>query len=240
MMCSDIIYENYNVLSPDSILMFRCSKKKFNWYLKKKLATSIDDYTIKLNFIPKGLGHHDKDYGLQIMNNMCVNCGSIKMLNRHHVVPICYRKFFPLEIKSHNFHDILPMCVMCHENYERKADVLKRIIADTYMSPINGETINDGIRKYIRMANTLINGSISNKLRDSIRKKIKKKFNIKRLTNGKIVEISNIKIVKRSHGEIVISKIDSITDFIKMWRNHFIENNDCKYIPSNWAVDYVK
>ena len=32
-------------------------------------------------------------------------------------------------------------------------------------------------------------------------------------------------------------KIDNIDDFMTSWRKHFIENNDCKYLPLDWSVE---
>lgn len=153
------LYGNCKVLSPDGLLMFRCDEKRVNWYIKRNLAdiTSTDPITIKLNFKPRGLGNHGKAYGLIEMKNICVNCGKDSELNRHHVVPYCYRKFFPLKLKSHNFHDVLSLCVSCHEKYERSADRLKEFLANEYNAPINGETIdNKDIIKVSKIASTLL------------------------------------------------------------------------------------
>ena len=29
-----------------------------------------------------------------------------------------------------------------------------------------------------------------------------------------------------------------LDEFIKMWRSHFIENNDAKYLPDGWRIDH--
>jgi len=239
---SKLIYGNCCVLSPDDILMFRCNSKKANWYLSRGLAFIVTDepLTIKLTFTPKGMGNHHKEYGLSEMKNMCVSCGIEEDLTRHHVVPICYRRYFPLKIKAHNFHDVLPMCVSCHENYERKADELKRILDESYGAPINGEIIKNELSKYANMAKKLIDPEVKlpTKRRLSLVKNIKEKFGIKRLSKIRLHEISKIKCITNrvSHGEIVITKIDDIQLFIEMWRKHFIENNDCKYLPRKWNI----
>ena len=125
------IYGNCQVLSPEGHLMFRCESKKANWYLKRDLADIITDepLVIKLKFQPNGLGNHNKNYGLSEMENICVVCGSDEFLTRHHVVPICYRKYFPIEKKSHNFHDVLSVCAVCHESYEKFAFDFKLSLA---------------------------------------------------------------------------------------------------------------
>ena len=237
-----LIYGNCNVQSPEGILMFKCSDKKFNWYLDRGLATLVEKSppTIRLNFTPNGLGNHDKGYGLDKMKNLCVNCGTKEDLTRHHIVPFCYRKYFPLEIKSHKFHDVLPMCVDCHNKYERKADKLKEELSNIYNAPINGRIVDTKFpTKYVKMSITLMSiDSIPKNRIVELRNKIKSHFNIKRLTAARIKKISEIKINPKviTHGKIVINEVSNLQEFVEMWRNHFIENNDCKYLPENWNI----
>ena len=222
--------------------MFRCHKKKADWYLNRDLAeiVSQDPLTIKLKFNPNGLGNHEKDYGLDEMKNICVNCGKDKELTRHHIVPYCYRRYLPESIKSHNFHDVLPMCVECHNNYERKADILKERLSKDYDSPLAGEYIDNQFYKFTKMASTILQheNKMPTKISRRIKKQIKAKFYIKRLTKKKLIQISKMKsiVTKRTHGEIVMSKISDINGFIEMWREHFIQNNECKYLPDNWSI----
>ena len=236
------IYGNCKVLSPDGILMFRCDDKKANWYLKRNLAEIIESPTlvIRLKFQPRGLGNHGKPFGLTEMENKCVNCGSTNELNRHHVVPYCYRKFFPLNFKSHNFHDVLAMCVSCHEKYERIADKLKKELSIKYEAPINGEVSNNkDVIRYIKMSTTLLkDGKIPKSKINKLKDIIKKGLGILRLSKKKLEEISSTKsiTVKRTHGEIVMSKVTDLQKFIEMWRTHFIENNKCDFLPSNWNI----
>lgn len=236
------VYGNFQVLSPDNILMFRCDKKKINWYLKRNLAEYVDEFTIRLNFKPNGLGNHNKEFGLSKMKNHCVVCNTQSYLTRHHVVPFCYRKYFPLELKSHNFHDVLLMCVYCHDSYERKADELKRNISEKYDAPINGEMIkNNDLVKYSKISTTLLYKDLSSIPKSRVRilkNEIKNYFGIKRLTSKRLKSISEIKssFITKTHGEIVVNKIDDLQNFIEMWRKHFVDNTDAKYLPENWSV----
>lgn len=240
-----IIYGNHQVLSPDGILMFRCNEKKINWYLSKNLAEVVSNnpYIIRLKFKPNGLGNYNKGFGLSEMNNICVNCGKSSQLNRHHVVPYCYRRYFPIELKSHNFHDVLSLCVDCHVAYERKADELKEKLAIIYNAPINGEVErSDNLIKYIKIAKTLYGNTstIPSGRVEILKKDIKSFFGIKRLSKARLKKISEIKhmVIKKTHGEIVISKVNDIQNFVEMWREHFINNNECKYLPENWNIKY--
>lgn len=243
MQSSNTIYGNYQVLSPDNILMFRCDEKRANWYINKKLAEIIGEYIIRLNFKPNGLGNHNKEYGLEEMKNLCVNCGREDDLTRHHIVPYCYRRYLPENIKAHNFHDVLPMCIECHNKYEREADKLKKSLAGRYDAPIHGLVIkNDDMIRYIKLSKTILLSNIPEKKKRELRQKIKDDLNIKRLTKKRLKNLSEIKYVsvKKTHGEIVMSKISNTQEFIEMWRQHFIDNNNCKYLPKKWNVKYDK
>lgn len=234
------IYGNYQVFSPDNILMFRCNQKKANWYLNRDLAEIINDNTIKLKFVPSGLGNHNKEFGLTTMINCCVCCGTEEYLTRHHVVPYCYRRFFPLELKSHNFHDVLSLCATCHEKYERSADKLKEALSIEYEAPINGIFEKNQDIKYSKIAVTLLRNDKSipkNKI-NYMKFQIRKYLGIKKVSKKQLIDLSNIKsiILNKTHGEIVMEKITDIQPFVEMWREHFINNNNCKYLPENWSI----
>lgn len=239
------IYGNCQVMSPDGHLMFRCESKKANWYLNRNLADIINQepLIIKLKFQPNGLGNHNSNYGLDEMENKCVVCGSEEFLTRHHVVPICYRRFFPIEKKSHNFHDVLSVCADCHQDYEKFAFDFKLILADRYSAPINGELINNkDFLKVRRMVYCLV-GDILNQIPSwkikEMKEIVKSYFSWKRVSKKRLEDIVNleVKIYNRTHGEIVVSNLENLNDFIKEWREHFLSHNDCKYLPNNWSID---
>lgn len=237
------IYGNCRVLSPNGILMFRCDEKKANWYLKRNLGEIVSNkpLVVKLNFEPNGLGNHNKEFGLSDMPNVCVVCGTKNHLTRHHVVPYCYRKNLPLEIKSHNHHDILPLCVDCHENYEKFADDLKNELSFKYDAPLNViEVDRKEILKYSKISSTILRNdlNIPKSRIVELRNKLKSFFGIKRLTKSRLIQLSKIKTNKNTtHGEMVVSSLDNIQDFIEMWRKHFVDNTKPKFLPDNWKID---
>ena len=239
------IYGNCQVLSPDNILMFKCNEKKANWYLHRNLAeiTNQDPLIIKLNFKPKGLGNFNNPYGLSVMVNRCVNCGTEDYLTKHHVVPACYRKNFPLHLKSHNFHDVLTMCVDCHESYERHADQLKLYLAKKYNSPIEGIIIeNKDLDKANSNASVLLKDTsgIPTERLNKIKFELLQYFG-REFTKEDLITISKSKQhVEKTHGCLVMEKITDIQDFVEMWRKHFVENNQCNFMPDNWDVKNKK
>lgn len=238
------IYGNCRVLSPEGILMFRCDQKKVNWYLNRNLATVVIDnpLTIKLNFKPKGLGNHKKEFGLSDMQNICVVCGSEKYLTKHHVVPYCYKQHLPSRLKSRNHHDILSVCVDCHEEYERSADKLKYELSIKYNSPLSGILYkNREVIKYSKICSTLLRDDINipKKRINDLRNSVKAFFGIKRLTKSRLNKLSKIKVdfIKKTHGEMVVQEIDDFQIFFEMWRRHFIEKTNPEFLPKGWKIE---
>ncbi len=236
------LYGNYKVLSPDNIPMFRCNEKKISWYLKRDLADIIDSKTIRLKFKPNGLGNYNKNYGLFEMENKCVRCGSEEHLTKHHVVPSCYRTYFPNNLKSHSFHDVVSLCTNCHSEYETHAFLLKKKLSDIYQAPINGIISKDiEMLRAKKLTRSLTSDVHIPKSRIfEMKSEIKDLIGVKRLSKSKIRFLLSSKFTiscEKTHGEIVISKIENLNEFIKMWRSHFIETMNCKFLPQNWSIN---
>ncbi|KAF9390737.1 hypothetical protein CPC16_004861 [Podila verticillata] len=136
------IYDNISVYAPpNSNLIFRCSRKKADWYLARNLARSISPTSIHLTFSPAGQGRAGDSYFLEARENKCVVCGKetaeagATML---HVVPEQYRKWFPLKLKSHSSHDILVACPECNAQWDREAAAVRKRIVALYKVPLEG------------------------------------------------------------------------------------------------------
>ena len=52
------------------------------------------------------------------------------------MVPACYRRCFPTSLKSHRSHDIVLLCIFCHQKAHKAAEQLKRSIAREYGVPL--------------------------------------------------------------------------------------------------------
>ena len=89
------LYGNFHVLSPEGDIMFHCNEDKINWYLTRNLADKISPTAIQLRFKPNGPGHMGDHYYMSQKENKCVVCGTESQLTRHHVIPYCYRRYFP-------------------------------------------------------------------------------------------------------------------------------------------------
>ncbi|WIA22364.1 hypothetical protein OEZ85_004673 [Tetradesmus obliquus] len=111
-------YENCRILGPDGKPLATCGIKKVRWYLDRQLAEVVEEaphIAIKLKFTPRGSGHADDQYYLSDKDNRCVVCGQEGEYLRHSIVPHCYRQHFPPAMKSHLSHDVVLLCVGCHQ-----------------------------------------------------------------------------------------------------------------------------
>jgi len=122
--------ENWEVYHPDGTHMFTCGEKKATWYLERELAKRTADGKIMLTFEPKGNGFEANEvFGKSVREAICVVTGEPDGLQRHHIVPYCYRTYFPEKYKSKNHHDVVLINHERHSEYEQKATKYKDVIA---------------------------------------------------------------------------------------------------------------
>ena len=125
--------ENWEVYHPDGTHMFTCGEKKASWYLERELAKRTADGKIMLTFEPKGNGFEANEiFGKSVREAICVVSGMPDNLQRHHIVPYCYRTYFPEKYKSKNHHDVVLMNHERHSEYEQEATKHKDVIAEMF------------------------------------------------------------------------------------------------------------
>ncbi|CAI0550648.1 unnamed protein product [Linum tenue] len=137
--CKSPVYHNCRIFADDGRLLCYCDRRKLEWYLRRDLAKLVDDDppAIMLLFEPKGRPEdEDNDFYIQSKRNICVSCGEGGHYLRYRVIPSCYRIHFPEHLKSHRSHDIVLLCVDCHEVAHAAAEKHKRKIAIEYGIPL--------------------------------------------------------------------------------------------------------
>lgn len=108
-------------------------------YVSRNLATLVEENppSIMLLFEPKGRPEdEDNDFYIQSKKNICVGCGEGNHYLRYRIIPSCYRVHFPEHLKSHRSHDIVLVCVDCHEIAHAAAEKYKRQVAAEYGIPL--------------------------------------------------------------------------------------------------------
>jgi len=249
------VYGNIQVIHPNGSLMFCANDKKARWYLSRGLAVVIRDYppAIQLTFEPKGPGRAGDHQSLIYKQNICVVCGSedVDSINRHHIVPYCYRRHFPVSIKERNDYDVVAICFDCHSIYEQLATKLKRQIAKDYKAPLDIAPTEEMLGRWqaSKAAHTLrlYREVIPNDRILYLEKRIRQylgKSDGDYLTDDEINKMADIGLKTGAvskeflHGhqvaQVVLSSETSIHAFFLLWRQHFIQTVSPKFMPAGW------
>jgi len=132
--------ENWEFYSPDGRHMFTGGDKKATWYLERDLAVEIGKGKVQLTFEPKGNGFEENEvFGKSVRETICVVTGVEDGLQRHHIVPYCYRTYFPEKYKSKNHHDVVLINYEKHSEYEILATQYKDELAREFGIPTISE-----------------------------------------------------------------------------------------------------
>jgi hypothetical protein len=243
-------YGNCLILAPDGQALCRTNQKKIDWYLERNLADLVENTpctTIKLKFEPSGRRGAEHPYATAEKHNKCVCCGNVQNLTKHHVVPSVFRKYFPEEQKWHHFHDVVPLCVSCHEQYEFFANELKKELSAKYDVPILGKgiIIDKSLHSVRAAGNALFKhwDKIPKDRKEKLLDRLRKFFNKEDVEKEDAQKASKIKIASYDHdyvpfGKMMIDIIPNLQDFIVMWRKHFIDSMKPKFMPLYWDIDY--
>lgn len=242
---TNVIYGNCLVRSPDGSDMFRCIKKKANWYLNRDLAILISKtpLIIQLTFQPNGQGHKNDLYGLSKKENKCVVCGTydLSVLTKHHIVPYEYRTHFPLEVKEHSSHDVVSICDKHHTEYEKIfAKKLKTNLAEIYDAPLGITKKDKELDVMYSYARAIIkHGEKMGEERIIEMKEYIQSFHEKIIDGDIILELAKTNNKKNyiKHSEIIYENIKhDIQSFVELWRNHFITSMIPKFMPVGWEI----
>ena len=134
------VYDNCKMLSLEGELLCYCDRRNLEWYVRKKIAKveSEDPFVIRLLFQHRVTDETNEshDFYVQSRVNCCVACGEEGHYLRYKIIPACYRKQFPVALKSHRSHDVVLLCMDCHHVAQTAADRLKRVLAKEYDIPL--------------------------------------------------------------------------------------------------------
>lgn len=241
------LYENCCVRDKNGDIIFYSSIKRARWYLKRNLATILneDPLEIKLTFETNGKGNFGDEFYLQQRKNVCVVCGQNESgINRHHIVPSSFRRHLPNYIKDHSYHDVVPLCPTCHEQYEKHSNELRLKLEAEYSAPVSGAYDKD---LYIDFehgqayARTLL-GKHRNKIPPERAQEllafIKELFGTTNLIHVASVEFDRPRT--EPQGKIVVDKLTDVQAFISRWRQHFLDTMKPTHMPLFWRVDRIE
>lgn len=249
------LYMNCMLAAPDGSRLCTLDHKKADWYIERGIGhlTSLDPYTVQLNFEPAGRPGTEDYYYLNFKDNVCVVCGSDESYMRKNVVPHDYRRHFPLVMKDHHSHDILLTCPKCHCLANHHDDQLRKELAIKYNAPLGNAAVcrlvEDPVLRKVKSAARALNYA-GNKVPEDRRQElsiiVQKYFNAPVLTQEIIMQAAAMETRKEnanfvSHGREVVKRVreeGKLLEFEKMWRKHFVDTMHPKYLPPLWSVDH--
>jgi len=266
--------ENWKVYHPDGRHMFTCGGNKAQWYLERDLATIMGEHEIKFTFEPNGYGYDDdEDFGRAVREARCVVSGIEDNLQRHHIVPYCYRTHFPEMYKSKNHHDVVLINAKKHSEYEKEADKFKDEIARIYGIKTIGEYNSAYVKalREISKDNAMLMSKIAVLFKrygqvpreiilenfEYISKRIDIDYeflcNINYIQLLKLYQILKGENERKiysfksrhkkyyDHGWHLVLKLNTdekIFEFVKLWRNHFLDTAAPDFMPEGWSINF--
>lgn len=240
-----MLYGNIRVVAPGSnMLMFRTNWERAEWYLRFGLGVLEEGNVLRLTFQPKGPGHAGDPYFLQEFKNMCVVCGTTRDLSHHHIVPDCYRRYFPRiqDNVGRWMYDVLLLCVACHIRYEEMAFELKTQISKEHgINPGGTTNLNIVMLRAIKAAAALYRHA--NKMPEARRKcleadlKVHLGYNPEASGYRKIWKTLSESIEHVPAGKIVMEKVKDVDGFALVWRRHFLKTMKPAFLPEGWVPE---
>lgn len=239
-------YANCKMIDENNEFICYISNKKRDWYLRQKIALQINPKTIQLLFKPKGNRRGDKYYE-QELRNICVICGCNENLTKHHIIPRCFRKCMSLSLKKFSHHDVVLLCINCHEKYERESDKYQTKLCEKFNLPKSGINLLTKISqadtsRLFGLCSSLIKyGNLISENRKLILKQRIAKLVNKEISDEDIKYYFDLQTIKEkpsiTYSSIIMNKIKDHKKFIKSWRKHFQNTMQPKYMPEHWNVE---
>ena len=241
------LYGNFHFQAPTGETMFHGDSEKALWYLNRGLVevVSPSHRLLRFKFAPGGHGHAGDEYYLAGKVNRCVVCGAVEGLNRHHVIPSVYRRHLPREVKDHSHHDVLLLCLACHEKYEGEADQLKADLGREVGVPLHGlRGERDRERgQAIKYAITLqrFGGQVPAARKEEMLRTIGAWAGKWPLSDADVAEVARMGFDEDGeaieHGRQVVAAARDLQGFVCRWREHFLRTMQPRFLPEHWDVD---
>ncbi|KAL5021969.1 hypothetical protein ScPMuIL_001124 [Solemya velum] len=249
------LYYNCCLLAPDGQLLCTCDVRKVEWYIYKGLAEKVcdDPVTIKLKFEPAGRPKSELDYYLQNKENVCVVCGKSESYIKKLIIPKEYRKYFPPILKDHASHDVLLMCLPCHQMSCQYDSILRQSLAEECEAPLDAGSTSRSfqdhdLQKVRSAAKALLfnKSQIPQKRVEELKSIVTDFFGIDSLSEELLQKAAELDIRVNNpeflpHGKKVVNHVrknGGLLNFEKRWRKNFLDNMKPNFLPVMWSVDH--
>lgn len=242
-------FGNYKIHDKDDNFIGFCDHKRYKWYIRKGLANQIGDEVdkkIRINFEPNY--KNDDERGSNDIENerltICNVCGSKKNLRKFHVIPLQFKRYFPVAKKKHNVTDILLLCKSCSISANKVTDMFKQTLY-AMLSVKPNDFIDPDKTAVKRLAIKIKKNRNHGKPYVSLIRTIHEQMG----TTGEIsieqLEEYRNQNCKKSHegcetiGEYVTHKFiekNKIDYFSLKWKENFLVNMVPKHVPKDFTT----
>lgn len=238
------IYDNCEIYGPDNTLVGLCSKERYEWYIAKGIAETIENKpnALKLKFEPKYRNKIDTSVRIR-RENKCCACGAEENLVKYRVIPIEFKRFFPDEWKSHNSVDILPLCLDCSGDASSYAQDFKDQLCEDY--DIYKDDFIDSKKAELKLLSKKILGcrkyGVNDKnMMDKLVELVGHEVTDEEL-NKFYTDITSVNYKDtNSPAEYIVKKIieqNGMKEFIKRWKDNFITTMNPTDLPEDFYYD---
>ena len=239
------------------------SKNLGVWVNDDKTSSSSDKEAdentstcIQLTFKPKAKPTYNNEYGQSVKKNMCVACGGTENQMRFYIVPYAYRTLFPKKYKSKLSHDITVLCADCHlicgqqvqyrmNDMEEKFNIPKRFTTDFDLYRVRSSSLAlMNSRAKIPAEKISYHESIVRAHLAKIGDRVEEDKEISKEQLQTAIDV-DYKIENPNYipgPTLVVDSISSddrkMKDFIRGWRQFFLDTIHPRHLPRGWRVDY--
>ncbi|XP_053406600.1 exonuclease 3'-5' domain-containing protein 2-like [Mercenaria mercenaria] len=162
--------------------------------------------------------------------------------------------YFPAILKDHSSHDILLLCISCHLKCADYEAALRQQLSIECDAPLDSgkdskRQWDQDLAKVVSAAKALLKSreKIPESRVKELEEIVKRFYGVlslpKELLENTLtmdVKINNAKFVP--HGQKVVqyymAKEGGLLEFEKMWRQHFVDIMQPKYLPTLWSVEH--
>lgn len=260
------IFAEYEIYTKDNVFVGRISKKRLEWYMKKrnylffdpenKILTLDENYDVTKTALKK----HDIRVEFGKKENVCISCGTIYDLIKIRIIPHSITKLLPSEHKTGQ-ENILAICIDCNTESSNIMENYKKSIYDKYGVNLN-KTIE--LNKLLIDYNTAIACTNNPAKYFYPNKKTKTKYYLKKSLDGRIKQTYDIHTVFDDHisrfiidtkkildenginyyddvtNHTLISKITDFKKFKKEWIIFFFNNVNTDFLSESVKQYYKK
>jgi len=241
------IYSNCAIYYEDNLIC-RCSYKRVIWYLKRNLADirSESPLHITLRFRPKLVVREREQFYSEKKENLCVVCGNsdLSQLSRHHIVPSCFRKFFPDEYKCYMSHDVVPVCRPCHDKYHTKTSGIIAEMLNSREDIIKIRLRRKKARKVLNACSALTNyiENLPQKRQMELRKIISSWGGNDIIGEGEIELVAKqcieyLEAKESMEAKLFVEGLSDLGSFIVFWRQDFVKTMRPKFLQDGWDIN---